>query len=166
MSKDRQSLIDEAVAFHVPRYAELPNMGLYLEQVLDVVNGSLEYLDHGKLTKPMISNYIKNGVMASPERKRYSRDHLCYLIVIDILKPVFTLQQIGEFLEVQKSTYPLEVAYDYFCSEFENALAEAFRFTGMPLPSIESKRTEQTILIRSLVLTAANRVFAEKAFLS
>lgn len=162
----REELIAQAAAFHCPRYAELPNMSLYLEQVLEVVNGSLAFLDHDKLTKPMISNYIKNGALASPEKKRYSRDHLCYLIVIDILKPVFTLQQLASIFEVQRQTYDLAVAYDYFCAEFENALCEAFRFTGMPLPSIETERTEQTILIRSLVLAAANRVFVEKVFLS
>lgn len=161
----RKELAQDALAFHVPRYNELPNIPLYLDQVLDVVSSSLAYLGHGPLTKPMISNYIKNGALASPEKKRYSRSHLCYLIIIDILKPVYTLQQITSLIEIQQSTYSLEVAYDYFCTEFENALAEAFQFTGNPLPSVETKRTEQTILVRSLALSAANRVFVEKAFL-
>lgn len=161
----REALIQDAINFHVPRYNELPAISLYLDQVLDIISTTLAYLDHGPLTKPMISNYIKNGALASPEKKRYTRDHLCYLIVIDILKPVFTLQQIATLIQEQQKTYPLEIAYDYFCTEFENALAEAFQFTGNPLPSVETERTEQTILVRSLALAAANRVFVEKAFL-
>lgn len=162
----REELIEQVAAFRCPRYEELPSVDLYLEQVLEFVNGSLAFLDHDKLTKPMISNYIKNEVISSPVKKRYSREHLCYLIVIDILKPVFTLQQIATILDVQRKTYDLPVAYNFFCTEFENALNEAFRFTGMPLPTLETTRTEQTILIRSLVLAAANRVFVEKVFLT
>lgn len=162
----RESLINEAINFHVPRYEELPSIALYLDQVLDTVNTALAYLEHDPLTKPMISNYIKNGALESPEKKRYSRDHLCYLILIDILKPVFTIHQIAALIRIQKKTYPLDVAYNFFCAEFENALAEAFQFTGNPLPTIETERTEQTILTRSMVLAAANRILIEKAFLA
>lgn len=162
----KEELAREAAAFHCPRYNELPAVGLYLEQVLETVNGSLAYLQHDPLTKPMISNYIKNGCMSSPEKKRYSREHLCYMMVIEILKPVFTLQQIARILEIQRETYPIDVAYNFFATEFENALVEAFHFTGEPLPCIETERTDQTILIRSMVLAAANRIFVEKSFLA
>lgn len=32
-------------------------------------------------------------------------------------------------------------------------------FTGQPLPSIETKRTEQTILLRAMVLAVSNKIF-------
>ena len=154
------------IHYHCPRYNELPNISLYLEQLLDAAKEATCAVIDEPLTGPMINNYIKTKALPPAVKKRYSRDHLCYLIIITCLKQVFTLPQIARFFEIQRETYPLEVAYNYFCSEFENALREAFSFTGQALPSIETRRTEQTILVRAVVLAAANRIFVEKTYFS
>ena len=162
---DRSKAIEAAKAFHCPRYEELPAMALYLEQLLGVVNEALRDILDEPITRAMISNYVQSGTLPPPVRKRYSREHLCYAIVIGILKQVFTVQQMSRFFDIQRETYPLNVAYDYFCTEFENALREAFAFTGQALPSVETERTEQTILVRSVVLATANQVYAVKCYL-
>ena len=150
------------LSFHCPRYSELPDYGLYLDQVLGLLNSALAPISSDPITGAMVSNFIKNKNIPSPERKKYGREHLCYLVVTAILKQMFSLQQIAAFFEIQRQTYSLEVAYNYFCDELENALQEAFCFTGNALPSIETQRTEQTILIRSIVLAAANRIYVAK----
>lgn len=161
---DREQAMAAARAFRCPRYEELPDMGLYLEQVLTLLNAALAPIQSEPLTGAMISNYVKNKAVPAPVKKRYYRAHLVYLIATCLMKQVFTVQQIARFFEIQKDTYPLGVAYDFFCAEYENALGEAFDFTGKALPSIETRRTEQTILVRSMVLAAANRVYAEKVY--
>ncbi|MCI6732596.1 MAG: DUF1836 domain-containing protein [Lachnospiraceae bacterium] len=160
----KKALEKEVRAFHCPSYHDLPDIGLYLEQVLGIINQSLQLISPEPTTGAMISNYIKAGVIPAPVKKRYYRKHLCYIIITTLLKPIFSLQQIAGFFELQKKTYPHEVAYTFFCHEFENALKEAFFFTGKPLPSIETKRTNETILVRSMVLAAVNRVYVEKQF--
>lgn len=145
-----------------PKYEHLPNIGLYQEQVLNIVNQILSDICPEPLTRPMINNYIKNGALPAPVKKKYYRDHICYLLVIGSLKQVFTIQQLTSLFHVQKDTYNIGVAYDYYCIEYENALREAFHFTGNALPSLETARTRETILLRSMVLTAANRIFVEK----
>lgn len=150
--------------FSCPQYQELPDIGLYLEQVLGILNTSLKLVAAEPTTKAMISNYIKAGVVPAPVKKKYYREHLCYLVITTLLKPVFSLQQIARFFKLQRSTYPQDIAYTFFCREFENALKEAFFFTGEPLPSLETRRTDETILVRSLVLTAVNRVYVDKQF--
>lgn len=159
MTTDAFAAIKE---FRCPRYNELPDMGLYLEQMLGVVNEALSCLVSEPITKPMVGNYVKNGAVPPAVRKRYHREHLAHLMVMVILKPVFSVEHVARFFEIQRQTYPLQVAYDFFCTEFENALHEAFDFSGKALPCVETKRTEQTILLRSMVLAAANRVFVEK----
>ena len=164
----REEAIEKARNFHCPRYHELSDMGLYLEQVIGVVSQALAPIStqgNEIITGAMISNYIKNNALPSPVKKKYYREHLCYMIVLGILKQVFTVQQIGKFFKIQQQTYDLQTAYDYFCTEFENALKEAFDFTGEPLPCIETKRTQQTILVRAMILAAANRVYVEKVYL-
>ncbi len=150
--------------YHIPRYQELPNISLYLDQLIDITKDATCTVIDEVPTGPMINNYVKLRALPPAVSKRYSRDHLCYLIIITLLKQVFTLPQIAQFFEIQRDTYPLETAYNFFCGEFENALKEAFSFTGKALPCIETKRTEQTILVRCVVLAAANRIFVEKTY--
>lgn len=153
--------MEDILSFHCPRYEELPDMGLYLEQMLTMLNESLSPICPEPITGAMISNYIKNKTVPSPERKKYRREHLCYIFVTCIVKQVFSVPQIAAFFEMQQATYPLEIAYNYFCCEFENALKEAFLFTGQALPALETKRTEQTILMRAVVLAVSNRIYAD-----
>lgn len=154
--------VEELLAFECPRYEDLCDMGLHLEQALAVVNQAMAPILTEPITKPMMSNYVKMGVVPPAVKKRYYRDHLAYAIAMVIFKPVFTVEQVAQFYGVQKSTYPLDIAYNYVCREFENALHEAFAFTGDPLPSLETKRTRETVLVRPMVLSAANNVFAER----
>ena len=140
-------------------------MGLYLEQVLSLVNGVLAPVQTEPLTGAMVSNYIKNKAIPAPIKKKYKREHIAYLLVTCVLKQVFTVQHISRLFEIQRETYTIDVAYDFFCAEYENALRESFNFTGEALPCIETIRTAQTILVRSMVLAAANRVYVEKVFL-
>ncbi|MDO4501935.1 MAG: DUF1836 domain-containing protein [Coriobacteriia bacterium] len=158
-SQDLQNLLE----FRCPRFAELPDMGLYLEQTLEVINRALEPVLAEPLTKPMMSNYVKKGVVPAPVKKRYYRDHLCYAIAMALMKSVFTVDQVAGLYAVQQSTYPLQVAYDFLCAEYENALHEAFAFTGQPLPTVETRLTEQTVLVRAMVLAATNHVFVTHA---
>ncbi|MGI6028746.1 MAG: DUF1836 domain-containing protein [Candidatus Heteroscillospira sp.] len=161
---DREQAIGAARSFKCPRYEELPDMWLYLEQVLGYVNQVIAPIHSEALTGAMVNNYIKNKAVPSPVKKKYGREHMAYLIVTCLLKQVFTVQQIAGLYEIQRETYPLAKAYDFFCTEYENALREAFDFTGAALPCTESRRTEQTILIRTMVLAAANRVYVEKTY--
>lgn len=161
---EREASIAAARGFRCPRYDQIPDSGLLLEQVLMLVNTALAPVQSEPLTGAMVNNYVKHRAMPAPVRKRYYREQLAYLLVICLMKPVFTMQQIACFFEIQRRTYPLDVAYDFFCTEYENALTAAFDFTGQAMPCVETKRTEQTILIRSIVLAAANRLYAEKTY--
>ena len=158
-----KKIVERVLDFHCPRYEELPDIGLYLEQLLNVLNQKLDLILTEPITGAMISNYVKNRAIPAPEKKKYTREHLCYAFVICMLKQVFSVQQIAAFFVLQRETYPLKTAYDYVCTEFENALKAAFLYTGEALPLIETKRTSQTILVRSMVLSAANRVYVDKA---
>jgi len=162
---DREKSIADVRGFRFPKYTDIPDMGLYLEQVLGLVNQTLAPIQSEPLTGAMVSNYIKHKAIPAPVKKKYHREHIAYLLATCALKQVFTVQHIARLFEIQRETYTLDVAYNFFCTEYENALMGAFSFTGEALPCIETIRTPQTILVRSMVLTAANRVYVEKVFL-
>ena len=58
----------------LPRYREIPDVGLYLEQVTKYVSDSLAPLGQGTVTGSMVSNYVKKGLIRNPVKKQYGRD--------------------------------------------------------------------------------------------
>ena len=165
--KEYMQKVEKLLAFHCPRYHELPAIELYLDQVLRVVNDSLAVFcpseEEKIITGTMVNNYVKQKVIPAPVRKQYDRDQLCKLIVICLLKQIFSITEISELFHVQALSYPFDVAYDYFCCEFENALRFAFVRDGQPMPSIETKKTPQTDLLRSMVLAISNKIYVQAA---
>ena len=117
---------NELVVFHCPRWEELPEMDLYMDQVVTLLNGYLKPFctpEQGKpITSTMINNYVKHGIVSAPKKKRYTRQHMAYLIVVFILKTVFTLEEISNLLRAQIGKYPQDQAYNYFCVELESSL--------------------------------------------
>ena len=61
----------------LPRYREIPNVGLYLDQVVKYINENLEPL-HLSITPSMLSNYVKKGYIASPIKKQYYAEQIRY----------------------------------------------------------------------------------------
>ena len=47
-----------AAGFALPRYAELPTVGLYLDQSVQFVNGCFRTFQGVELTASMVSNYV------------------------------------------------------------------------------------------------------------
>ena len=91
-------------AQHVfPKWDELPELDLYLNQILLYVNNvcgsSISAADKG-LTASMINNYVKYGYIAKPVKKKYQRHQVARLIAITTLKTVFSIQEISATLNM------------------------------------------------------------------
>lgn len=119
------------LSFRLPRYEELPDLEMYMDQILSLLNRYLYVLkdpvDDVVMTKTMINNYVKHKVLPSPTKKRYTKDHLAYLIVICILKNTYSMREIKRFIELQMKGYPIDHTYNYFCNEFEASLYATFK---------------------------------------
>ena len=147
--------------FHLPRYQEIPDVGLYLEQAAKYISGCVSPLGDMALTGSMISNYVKKGLIASPVKKQYSRDQIAYLIFIAICKSVLSLDALDAFLRLQRQSYALQRAYDYFVREFESLLLFTFELTDtadmFPETSFDGKR-----LLYTCIIAAVPKVYLEK----
>ena len=127
MEKEMKLVLAESMrGYRLPRYAELPDVGLYLEQTTTYINRCLAPLGCVEITGSMIRNYVKMGLVHNPVQKQYHADQIAHLISITILKQVLSLEHIQEMFARQRKVYTDEVAYDYFCTELENILY--FRF--------------------------------------
>ena len=120
--KTKQKIADSLRDFRLPRYHEIPDTGLYLDQTAKYISGFLAPLEEGCLTPSMISNYVKKDLVDNPVKKRYGREQIAYLFFIALTKNVLSLDGLINFIALQKRTYSLQKAYDYFCEQFENTL--------------------------------------------
>ena len=103
------------MTFSLPTYDQIPNVGLYLEQVTKYLNEYLEPLGCAPLTGSMISNYVKKGLVRNPVKKQYDREHIARLLEIAVCKTVLSLEEIEQLL----SAHPAgSQGYDLFCSAF------------------------------------------------
>ncbi len=164
MKYDMNALFAEKVRdFRLPRYHELPNMGLYLEQITKYINGLITPLGCPEITSSMVSNYVKKGVIAPPKKKQYDREQIAYLIVISFLKSVLSLENISQLFTMQKLTYKSETAFDYFCLELENML---FFITGLKdtVDTIGETNSEVKTMLRGATTAVAHILFIENCF--
>ena len=157
----KQKVSQSVKDFRFPRYNEIPNVGLYLEQATKYVCEYLAPLGEYTLTPSMISNYVKKGLIANPVKKQYGREQIAYLFFIAIAKSVLSLDALTGFIKVQQSSYPLPKAYDYFCEQFE----ELLRFTFELQDNIEmvgEDNTDEKRLLFTCIVAAVQKVYLEK----
>ncbi|MBO5852493.1 MAG: DUF1836 domain-containing protein [Clostridia bacterium] len=115
--------------FRIPRYAELPDLDFYMDQVVALTEKHLYLLSYegGQkfITPSMINNYVKLGIIPAPKKKRYSKEHICYLFIICTLKSVIPIQSIADLIKMQTRNKSIFELYDLFCEAFENMLKQA-----------------------------------------
>lgn len=77
---------------------DIPNIDLYMDQVTTFMESHLGNLkrspDDKVLTKTMINNYAKNHLLPSPDKKKYSRNHMILLTFIYYFKNVLPINDI------------------------------------------------------------------------
>ncbi len=155
----------EIIEYKMPRYNELPKIELYMDQLISYIEGVLRALqinDKDKfITTAMVNNYVKQGVIPPTEKKRYNKKHIAYLIVICILKQIYTINEISELIKIQADNVELLKAYDYFADEFETALQLTFTNTAEQMQKSTSK-VQQHVFVRGSVIACANKLYVQK----
>ena len=149
--------------FRLPRYNEIPDVGLYLEQTTKYISECLAPFADISITSSMISNYVKKGLISSPIKKQYTRDQIAHLIYIAVVKNVLSLDDIGLMLSIQQRTYECGVAYNYFCDELENMLAYIFD-QGMSKDSLCAGMSDEKMMLRNTIITVSHKVYLDKLF--
>lgn len=115
-------------AQRLPRWHELPDLELYMDQVLSLIGrylGSYPGFDGKGLTASMVNNYVKLGAMPPPVKKRYTRTHLAHLLIICILKQSLPIAAIRRLVADELTGGTEEAFYDRFCASFERSITAA-----------------------------------------
>ena len=155
--------------FHLPRWDELPNIDLYIDQLVSFLEQYLAgYIknDNEKeekiITKTMINNYVKHKAIKPPVNKKYNKEHMASLFVIFILKEVYSIHEIEKLISLAIETSPIELAYDRFCSELEKAIRIVFAEKNYVK---NSRLSQEQYILRNVVQSFANKLYVQRVYL-
>lgn len=88
---------------------DIPNIDLYMDQVTTFMDEQLaaskRYETDKILTKTMINNYAKNNLLPSPEKKKYSKEHVLTLLFIYYFKNILSINDINSILSPLTEKY-------------------------------------------------------------
>ena len=151
--------------FRMPRYREIPDVGLYLDQTVKYINRFLTPLGCMEITSSMVSNYVKKGYISNPVKKQYDAEQIAYLFFISVAKSVLSMENIVRLFTMQKRMYNAEIAYDFFCDELENMLQYTFglkdRIDEVGTPE---DRSETKAMLRSTIIAVTHIIYLSSRF--
>lgn len=161
----------QLLALHFIRFDEMPDFGVYNDQVLAIIEKQLSFLSATQaervITPAMINNYVKLNLVDKPEKKKYYKIHIAQLMVITLLKQVLPLSEVKKGMELQVSVRGFQTAYDSFCQELEYAFETLFRdldkkehFTY----TLEDVHSEN-IALKMVTLSLASKLLTQKIIL-
>ena len=163
MEKDFQTELTAVIRnFRLPKYSEIPNVGLFLEQTSKYISDIIEPLPGISITGSMISNYVKKKLISNPIKKQYDRDQIAYLIAIGICKSVLSLEHIQVLFDLQKQVSNSESAYEYFRETFEGLLFYVFGINET-IPDDDREPTRERILLRNTVIAIVHKIYLESS---
>lgn len=165
MNKTKGEIKQELLNFKCPRWQDLPDFDIYMDQVIFYINQQLAALFISDADKPitssMVNNYVKNSIVKPPIKKHYKRYHLAFLIVVTILKRVYTLNEISQMIAIQTrmKNSNLEAAYDTFAVYFEETLHDILENDG--ISSVAKDGNPYQTLLMNIIQSVVLKIYAQ-----
>ncbi len=164
--------------YQLPDWDAIPDIGLYMEQVISLLKSYLDYLppelkEEQFITAATINNYVRKRVMPEPVRKRYHRVHIAYLIIICSLKQGLSIPTLQTMIPVDLSEEELKKFYDSYVRRHRLAVklfvaqvreAAAGILDHTPETELATDSTEE-IITAAAVISGFSRLLAEKLLL-
>lgn len=158
---------NDFLSFRIPSWEEIPDIGLYLNQTVTILEDYLKPFicnkDEKVITNTMVNNYVKMGLLEAPVNKRYKREHVACLFVLCILKQVYSINDVKKLFGLSfKNNKTTKTAYKYFCSALEKSILAVFNHKD--LPDLHSKSNSKYIL-KNVVTSYATKLYVSQNFL-
>lgn len=146
--------------YHLPTWDELPKIELYMDQVIVLLSDYLEIFsavshDDKLVTPTMINNYVKLKIIPAPVKKRYSKVHLAYLVMVCILKQTLAISMISKIIPPDLSENELKAVYTSFVknqAKSFNYVTEQINAVAEPILNLTENNQDR---LNDLVLQVA-----------
>ena len=144
--------------YKLPAWKELPDIGLYMDQVIALLGQYLDFIpmEDSKdkpVTPTTINNYVRLKLIPPPVKKRYSRIHLAYLIVICCLKGSMSLSSIQQMFPMNLSEEEVQQIYTNFVHRYRTAYLRCVEQLEQLSEPVLDPGNQETSQVESLVLT-------------
>ena len=101
-----KKILDDIDTFNIE---DIPNIDLYMDQVTTYLNDKFaktkRHEDDKLMTKTMINNYVKSRLLPSPEKKKYTKDHMMVLIMIYFFKNIISINDVNKLITPLLDSY-------------------------------------------------------------
>ena len=116
----------------IPLWGDLPALDLYMDQVITLLERNLkdfrmikdENGENEQITKNMINNYVKMKVVPAPVKKKYSKTHIAYLVIVCVMKQIYSISMIKNMLPDFDDEQGIIKTYNCFVRSFKKAVNE------------------------------------------
>lgn len=160
---------DDLLNYHCPRWNELTEIDLYIDQVVSILQKNLALFVKEDtsliITASMINNYVKQGILKSPVKKKYNKDHLARLFVICIFKRLMSISEIGESIKLMEKLYSVEDGYNLFCDELEAAIKATFAPENNKSVTFFETDIREIATLRAIVSAFAHSILVDRLIL-
>lgn len=162
--------------FRLPLWEDIPDLGLYMEQVIVLLRKYLDYLppelkEEQFITAATINNYVRKKIMPEPVKKRYYRTHLAYLLIICTLKQSLSIATLQALIPANLTEDEVRDVYTafarrhkeaslYFIKEVRMAAADVLHPGG--LTAEEASARVEDLIVGSALTSGFARLMAEK----
>ncbi|MCR4922675.1 MAG: DUF1836 domain-containing protein [Lachnospiraceae bacterium] len=162
--------------FSFPDWEDIPDIGLYMDQVTTYLSQRLDYLppnlkkEESPITAATINNYVRNKVMPEPVKKRYYRIHLAYLLMICTLKQTLSIASLQALLPNGESEAEVKQHYTAFAKRHHIAVdyfGDQIELIAAPMLNSEvdsklSAHSPEELIFSSVIIAGFSKIFAQK----
>ena len=164
--------------YRLPRWEDIPDMGLYMEQVIKLLKQYLDYLppdlkEAQFITPSTINNYVRMKVIPEPVKKRYYRIHIAYLIMVLTMKEGIEISLIQKLIPAGLAEEEMQEVYGeyaalhrkicrYFVELLSDVAAPILKHDEMGELTVENA---ENLVAFSAVLSGFSHLLSEKLLL-
>lgn len=146
--------------FHLPTWQELPDLDLYMDQVVALLCRYVNLRPHEPEREPIltpgaVNNYVRLKLIPPPVKKKYSRIHMAHLVVICCLKPSMSLASIQQMFPVTMNEEETREAYEDFLRQYRSAYLHCVDQLTDLAENVLDEENQEEKQVESLVLSTA-----------
>ena len=119
----------------LPAWEELPDLALYMDQVLSLAARYLLGGEDKGLTAAMVNNYVKQKVLPPPVSKRYDRRHIAALLMLCNLKSIMPIADIQRLFQSAGGADGIQRLY----GEFREVYSEVNQLVARQLSALSQE---------------------------
>ena len=144
--------------YQLPAWEDFPALELYMDQVTVLINQYLEPYETDRnsdstVTPAMINNYVKMKIVPPPVKKRYTKIHLAYLVMVCMLKQTLSMEMIRRVIPVDLEEQEVRAIYQTFVNNQKGAFGLLLDLLNKE--ALTTLAEGQTGEVRDMMLQAA-----------